>query len=544
MPDLGPPRAIGETCDVDAACETGICADGVCCAMACDGACEACDLAGSEGSCLPLADGSVCRASVGACDVEEVCDAGECPSDDVLDAGVECRASAGSCDVAEACDGLTGICPADARLDEGTECRAATGPCDVAEVCDGAGADCPAAALAPEGTICRASAGDCDPAELCDGLTDTCPADELASAGVECRAAAGSCDVAEVCDGVAAACPADVVVGSGIECRASLGICDPAEVCDGVGGLCPADALAPSETECRPSAGLCDEAESCTGSDPDCPTDSFVASGSVCRASLGVCDPAETCSGSAARCPDDARARAGTACRASAGTCDVVEVCDGAGTECPDDDLLPTSATVCEPYLCPGDGPDCTDPCADISDCVVGHACVSGACVPAKRVFATSMSYPGNLGGVVGADTLCGQVASGVGFTGTWRAWVSDNVSTPATRFNQHAGPYMLIDGTVIADNWADLIDGALAAGITLNEEGGVISPTSTDSLVWTATNTDGTHKPFGPHCQQFTSSSQFDRGWIGRAGETSAGWTDLTGSACHVPRRLYCFEQ
>jgi len=44
----------GETCATDNQCLSGFCTDGVCCDSACDGQCEACDLAGSEGSCLPV----------------------------------------------------------------------------------------------------------------------------------------------------------------------------------------------------------------------------------------------------------------------------------------------------------------------------------------------------------------------------------------------------------------------------------------------------------------------------------------------------------
>lgn len=47
-------RAIGSECSVDAQCGSGVCADGVCCGTACDGACEACDIEGSEGQCIAV----------------------------------------------------------------------------------------------------------------------------------------------------------------------------------------------------------------------------------------------------------------------------------------------------------------------------------------------------------------------------------------------------------------------------------------------------------------------------------------------------------
>jgi hypothetical protein len=41
----------GKTCGLGDDCTSAFCVDGVCCADACDGACQACNLAGSEGTC-------------------------------------------------------------------------------------------------------------------------------------------------------------------------------------------------------------------------------------------------------------------------------------------------------------------------------------------------------------------------------------------------------------------------------------------------------------------------------------------------------------
>ena len=48
----------GDPCDRDAQCQSNECVDGVCCNVACDGLCEACDLAGSVGACAPHASGT------------------------------------------------------------------------------------------------------------------------------------------------------------------------------------------------------------------------------------------------------------------------------------------------------------------------------------------------------------------------------------------------------------------------------------------------------------------------------------------------------
>src|SRR6185436_19102859 len=54
-PDL--PLALGRRCATGADCQSGSCADGVCCGSACTALCYACNLPGNEGSCLPIPAG-------------------------------------------------------------------------------------------------------------------------------------------------------------------------------------------------------------------------------------------------------------------------------------------------------------------------------------------------------------------------------------------------------------------------------------------------------------------------------------------------------
>lgn len=86
----------------------------------------------------------------------------------------------------------------------------------------------------------------------------------------------------------------------------------------------------------------------------------------------------------------------------------------------------------------------------------------SAPTVPAKIVFVTSAKATANYNGLPQADTVCQKLATAAGLSGTFRAWLSNATDSPSTRFTQSTGPYKLVDGTQIADNWTDLTDGTI----------------------------------------------------------------------------------
>src|SRR3954468_3871560 len=51
--------ALGQSCAVGDDCDSGSCADGVCCNLACAGSCVSCNQAGSAGQCLPVVAGTM-----------------------------------------------------------------------------------------------------------------------------------------------------------------------------------------------------------------------------------------------------------------------------------------------------------------------------------------------------------------------------------------------------------------------------------------------------------------------------------------------------
>src|SRR5262249_27131858 len=100
---------------------------------------------------------------------------------------------------------------------------------------------------------------------------------------------------------------------------------------------------------------------------------------------------------------------------------------------------------------------------------------------PPRRVFVTSLTYTGNLGGLAGADALCQARADAAALGGTYKAWLADDSGSPATRFTHSTGEYVLVDGTVVAGNWADLTDGSTGHAIDKTEGNG--TPPTTGSV-------------------------------------------------------------
>lgn len=97
--------------------------------------------------------------------------AGSCCNSDCTLVAVDtlCRDTVGGCDVAELCDGIHGSCPSDQVQDEGTICYINTGnvPCYIDRYCNGWEPYCPSPLVA-EGVECT-NDGDLCLVESCDG---------------------------------------------------------------------------------------------------------------------------------------------------------------------------------------------------------------------------------------------------------------------------------------------------------------------------------------------------------------------------------------
>ena len=185
-------------------------------------------------------------------------------------------------------------------------------------------------------------------------------------------------------------------------------------------------------------------------------------------------------------------------------------------------------------------------------------------CDAFKRVFVTSTTYDGNLGGLAGADAKCAARAAAAGLSGTYKAWLSDQTTSAASRLTHAAVPYKRTDGVAVANNWTDLTDGDLAVvtspspftvGINHDEFGVALSSGTVGA--WTATLPDGsTADPSGVlNCFSWTSNvaSASPSGGIGYAldipvtlpvGNAGSAWTAYAIESCSSLYRLYCLQQ
>ncbi len=162
-----------------------------------------------------------------------------------------------------------------------------------------------------------------------------------------------------------------------------------------------------------------------------------------------------------------------------------------------------------------------------------------------KIVFVTSASFKGNLGGLTGADAKCQAEADGPASivpSGTYLAWLSDGTDSPVTRFTKTAHPYMLPDGTKIAEDFFDLTDGSIPHALDVDPTGKPLGSTN----YWTGTNADGTTAQTLATCDGWTADPAINfRGMVGSIRYGSSLWSSSYSSAsCGGLERLVCFQQ
>ena len=168
------------------------------------------------------------------------------------------------------------------------------------------------------------------------------------------------------------------------------------------------------------------------------------------------------------------------------------------------------------------------------------------ACLHARKVFVTSMMFTPNLGGLTGADSRCKQLANKAGLARweTYHAWLSDSKQDARDRVFVGKGPLVRIDGVVVVDQGAALLQGHLNVPISINEYGATVA-----GDVWTGTRVDGKALAGSNHCADWTTKDYFgNTAYYGISNLTDSGWTyyqqqQTNPALCDAQLRLYCIE-
>ncbi|MEM9468612.1 MAG: hypothetical protein AAF988_00450 [Pseudomonadota bacterium] len=161
------------------------------------------------------------------------------------------------------------------------------------------------------------------------------------------------------------------------------------------------------------------------------------------------------------------------------------------------------------------------------------------SCNSDKYVFVTSELYDGNLGGIEGADAICQAHADRANLPGTYLAWLSDDTTSPAQRFNRSDMNYILVDDTVVANGWSDLTDGDLDNSIGLDEKGNIRA-----HAVATNTTFEGEPSSSINSCNNWASQSASLQHSRGASGFSNSFWSSGVTINCSDSVRLYCFQQ
>jgi hypothetical protein len=202
-----------------------------------------------------------------------------------------------------------------------------------------------------------------------------------------------------------------------------------------------------------------------------------------------------------------------------------------------DDTVPPTETSADQVWTCtvtPNDGE--TDGDERSAEVTIDNA--------QTRVFVTNEATSSDMGGPTGGDAFCTVLAEEAGLGGSWVAYLSGGGGDAITRIPD--GPYVRLDGALIAEDKADLTDGSIASPINIDQLGGT-------SSVWVCTGSSESGTATGPatasggNCEGWTRGCGVCDGdhWyveVGRSAYTNDDWSTAGWNTCGSCY-LYCFE-
>ena len=166
--------------------------------------------------------------------------------------------------------------------------------------------------------------------------------------------------------------------------------------------------------------------------------------------------------------------------------------------------------------------------------------------LPVKRVFVTSQTWTGALGGLAGADAKCQAAAETESLGGEWRAFLSIGANWAGDRVVADGAAFARVDGQIIANSKTELV-GPGVTGIEL-----AIQLTEANDLadagnkeVWTGTDITGAKRDLAS-CSGWETDATGDsiQGRTGQWNQTDKRWGTGVNELCSSQAHLYCFEQ
>jgi hypothetical protein len=162
-----------------------------------------------------------------------------------------------------------------------------------------------------------------------------------------------------------------------------------------------------------------------------------------------------------------------------------------------------------------------------------------------RFAFVTSNSGNADLGswneagaevGIAAGDAICRAraLAGGLAFPETFKAWLSDDAIDARDRFT--SGPWIRLDGFLVAESLAALTDGTLDTAIDRDE---LAAPFDGVSRAWTGTSPAGERG--GENCANWGSEDA--QGRVGRVVDTTGDWTAEADTHCGSKLHLYCLS-
>lgn len=156
-----------------------------------------------------------------------------------------------------------------------------------------------------------------------------------------------------------------------------------------------------------------------------------------------------------------------------------------------------------------------------------------------KKVFVTSATYNGNLGGLAGADAKCQTAASSAGLANAanFKAWLSDSTTDAVSRLTSD-GPWVRLDGVPVAGSKADLTDDSINTSLAVTEN---TTYFANNLGAWTGTLKSGLKDT--NTCNNWSDATVGFSGTSGAVSSSNDGWTQMSATVCNASFHLYCFE-